>query len=51
MSWNGNTSPMVYDYPEPPAVTINDRWRKLHADEEDDDVFDYEPYEYASEET
>lgn len=31
----------VYDYPEPPAVTVNDLWRQRHRDydeyEEEDD--------------
>lgn len=37
MSWYGNTSWGVSDYPEPPAVTLEDGWRKHHRDLDEDD--------------
>ncbi len=32
----------VYDYPEPPAVTIEELWRKHHRDDDEDDEEDYD---------
>lgn len=30
----------VYDYPEPPAVTLEDIWRNRHRDLDDEEVED-----------
>lgn len=46
MSWG------VYDYPEPPAVTLEDIWRKHHRDLDEDDYDEYAEdfYEHFEEE-
>lgn len=43
MSWG------VWDYPEPPAVTVNDLWRKSRSARSEEDDFDAEFYNYFRE--
>lgn len=43
MSWG------VWDYPEPPAVTVIDQWNKSHGHHSEEDDFDAEFYNFFRE--
>lgn len=40
MSWYGNTSYYVNDYPEMPAVTLEELWMNRHRDYDEDDYYE-----------